>query len=151
MRNGNQATSWLYYKIAGPVEPLSYGWNIISNWAAGAIGAWRGVVSPPIDNSSGASATGGSPVSVSAPSLTPSNNNELQVYFYDSQSHAGPTIALSGALTQRFNSISSKEGFSLAFADLAAPSAQSASPTYVATANISGTAIITAQSVLLIP
>jgi len=62
-----------------------------------------------------------------------------------------PTIALSGALTQRFNSISSKEGFSLAFADLAAPSAQSASPTYVATANISGTAIITAQSVLLIP
>jgi hypothetical protein len=151
MRNGNQATSWLYYKIAGPVEPLSYGWNIISNWAAGAIGAWRGVVSPPIDNSSGASATGGSPVSVSAPSLTPSNNNELQVYFYGSQSHAGPTIALSGALTQRFNSISSKEGFSLAFADLAAPSAQSASPTYVATANISGTAIITAQSVLLIP
>ena len=26
--NGNNATSWLYYKVAGASEPASYGWNL---------------------------------------------------------------------------------------------------------------------------
>ncbi len=149
--NSNLATSWLYYKVAGAVEPAAYGWKIGSNWAAGVIGAWRGAASSPIDDASGTTASGTSPVSASAPSLTPSNNNELQVYFYGAQSHAGPTIALSGALNPRFNAISSKEGFSLAIADLAAPSAHTASATYATTASISGSVVMTAQAVLLKP
>jgi hypothetical protein len=115
------------------------------------MGAWRGASSTPIDNASGATAAGASPVSVSAPSLTPTNNNELQLYFYGSQSHAGPTLALSGSLSQRFDVASTKEGFSLAFADVAAPPANNGSPTYAATASISGTAVMTAQAVLLVP
>ena len=55
--DGNKATSWLYYKVAGANEPASYGWNISSNWAAGAMGAWRGASSSPIDNASGAGAS----------------------------------------------------------------------------------------------
>ena len=39
--NGNKITSWLYYKVAGGNEPSSYGWNLSSQWAAGAMGAWR--------------------------------------------------------------------------------------------------------------
>ncbi len=151
INSGNQATSWLYYKVAGAYEPGSYGWNLGSNWAAGVMGAWRGASSTPIDNASGATASGTSPVSDSAPSLTPSNNNELQLYFYGSQSHAGPTITLANSLNQRFDVASTKEGFSLAFADLAAPPANNGSATYPATATISGTAVMTAQAVLLIP
>ena len=113
VNSGNKATSWLYYKIAGANEPASYGWNISSNWAAGVMGAWRGAAGSPVDNASGATAAGASPISVSAPSLTPNNDSELQVYFYGSQSAAAPTIALSKALTQRFNVRSSKEGFTL--------------------------------------
>ena len=149
--NGNKITSWLYYKVAGANEPASYGWNISSNFAAGVMGAWRGAAVSPIDSSSGATAAGVSPVSDSAPSLSPSSNNELQLYFYASQSHAGPTIALAGALTQRFDSISSKEGFTLAFADLAAPSAHTASAVYPAVANVSGSLAMTAQAILLVP
>jgi hypothetical protein len=148
--NGNKATSWLYYKVAGANEPASYGWNMSSSWAAGVMGAWRGASSSPVDNASGATAAGASPVSDSAPSLTPSSNNELQIYFYGSQAYAGPTITLAGALTQRFDIKSSKEGFTLAFADLAAPSAGTASPTYAATASISGSPVMTAQAILLI-
>jgi hypothetical protein len=149
--NGNQATSWLFYKVAGSNEPASYGWNITSNFAAAVMGAWRGTPGSPIDVTSGATAAGNSPVSASAPSLTPANGGELQLYFYGAQSHAGPAIALSGALAQRFNTTSTKEGFTLAFADLAAPFAHNASPTYPATATISGGAALTAQAILLIP
>ena len=149
--NGNQATSWLYYKVAGSNEPASYGWNITSNWAAGAMGAWRGASSSPLDNAAGATAAGNSPISAAAPSLSPSNNNELQVYFYSAQSHAGPALILSNSLAQRLDVSSSKEGFSLAFGDLAAPPAHNASPTYNATAIISGSEVMTAQAVLLIP
>ena len=150
--NGNQATSWLYYKVAGANESASYGWNISSNWAAGVMGAWRGASVSPVDNTSGSTAAGASPVFDSAPSLISSNNNELQIYFYGSQAHADPTITLSSALTQRFDIGSLKEGFTLAFADLAAPAASNASPTYSATASISGSgAVMTAQAILLIP
>ena len=123
VNNGNKATSWLYFKIAGANEPSSYGWSIGSNWAAGATGAWRGTSSSPLDNSSGAVAISGNPVTVSAPSLSPTNNNELQVYFYGAQSGSAPAIAISSALNQRFDSRSSKEGFALAFADLREPQA----------------------------
>ena len=150
VNSSNKLTSWLYYKVAGPNEPGSYGWNIGSNFAAGVMGAWRGASAAPMDVASGATAAGTSPVSSSAPSLTPANNNELQVYFYGAQAFAGPTITLSNSLTQRFDTISSKEGFSLAFADLAAPSAHTASPTYAAVSSISGSAVMTAQAVLLI-
>jgi hypothetical protein len=149
--SGNKATSWLYYKVAGADEPASYGWNIGANWAAGVMGAWRGASSSPINAASGATAGGTTPIFASAPSLTPGMDNELQVYFYGSQSHAGPTVALSGAITQRFDVASAKEGFTLAFADLAAPSANFASSTYPAVASISGTAVLTAQAILLIP
>jgi hypothetical protein len=147
--NGNKLTSWLYYKVAGASEPASYTWNISSNWAAGVMGAWRGTSSSPIDAASGA-ATGSSSASVAAPSLTPRGSSELQIFFYASQSSSAPILTPSNALTQRFNARSSKEGFTLAYADLAAPPLGVASPTYSATANISG-AVITAQAVLLIP
>jgi hypothetical protein len=148
---GNQITSWLYFRVAGSNEPASFGWSIGSNWAAGVMGAWRGAHASPIDTDSGSTAAGASPVSDSAPALVPNNNNELQIYFYGGQSYAGPTLALSSALVQRFNAKSSKEGFSLSFADLAAPPAESNSTTYSATASISGGAAMTAQDVLLKP
>jgi hypothetical protein len=147
--DGNLITSWLYYKVAGGNEPSSYGWNISSNWAAGVMGDWRGVATAPIDSASGTAVAGSSPLSVSAPSLTPSNNNELQVYFYGAQSHAGPTVALPSVLSQRFDTASSVEGFTVAFGDLAAPSAGNASSTYSATATMSGSIAMTAQAVLL--
>jgi hypothetical protein len=148
---GNQITSWLYYRVAGSNEPASYGWTIGSNWAAGVMGDWRGASASPIDKASGATAAGASPVSDSAPSLVPNNDNELQIYFYSSQAYTGPTLSLSPALSQRFNAKSSKEGFSLSFADVAAPSADNKSPAYPATASISGSAAMTAQDVLLVP
>jgi outer membrane protein assembly factor BamB len=115
------------------------------------MGAWRGATVPPLDSASGATAAGNSPLSGAAPSLTPANNNELQVYFYDSQSSTGPAITLPGAITRRLNATSSKEGFSLAFGDLAAPAAGSASSTYTATATLTGgVPVLTAQAVLLI-
>src|SRR5208283_1651711 len=55
--NGNQITSWLYYKVAGASEPSSYSWTISSQWAAGVMGAWQGAASvSPIDKASGATA-----------------------------------------------------------------------------------------------
>ena len=151
VNNGNKATSWLYYRVAGSAEPASYAWNIGSNWAAGVIGAWRGASVTPVDNSSGSTAAGASPLSDSAPSLAPNNNNELQVYFYGSQSGAAPTITPANALNHRFDVGSSKEGFALAFDDLFAPPAGNGSPTYSATSSIAGTAAMTAQAVLLVP
>jgi hypothetical protein len=147
--SGNQISSWLYYRVAGASEPASYGFKIGSNWAAGVMGAWRGTSSSPLDNASGSAAAGASPVSGSAPSLTPLNSNELQIYFYGAQIAAAPTLAEPGAISQRFNTKSAKEGFALAFGDLRAPTAGTASPTYAATASISGTAVMTAQAVLL--
>jgi hypothetical protein len=150
--NSNRITSWLYYRMAGASEPTSYAWNISSQWAAGAMGAWRNAFPSIIDGASGATAAGPSPLSDAAPSLTPTYSNELQVYFYGSQGSKGPAIALPGAITQRFDTISAKEGFSLGFGDLAAPSAGIASPTYVATATLAGSSpVITAQAILLIP
>jgi len=151
VNSGNEATSWLYYKVADSGEPASYGWSINSNFAAGVMGAWRGASSSPIDTSSGATSAGTSPLSVAASSLTPANNNELQVYFYGSRSHAGPIITLSNALNLRFGTSSSKEGFTLAFADLAAPFANNPSSVYFASARISGGAVMTGQALLLIP
>ncbi len=151
VNNGNKATSWLYYKTAGANEPASYGWNISSNWAAGVMAAWRGASVAPIDSDAGAIASTGNPVSVAAPSLTPSTNNELQIYFYGSQSSSAPAIALTGAQTQRFDAKSSKEGFSLAVADAAAPSTGNPSATYPATASGAGGAAMTGQDILLLP
>jgi hypothetical protein len=160
VNGGNEATSWLYYKVAGANEPASYSWNISSNFAVAVMGAWRGTTLVPIENSSGATAAGNSPITVSAPSLTPNLNHELEVYFYASQAPTAPTLTLSGALNQRFNLSSLKEGFALAFADLPAPFANNASPTYpgtASTANTAGTAgtagsaVITAQAMLLVP
>ena len=150
INSGNQATSWLYDKVAGASEPASYGWQISSNFAVGVMGAWRGATSLPVENASGATAGGASPVSVSAPSLTPNHDHELQLYFYGSQALTAPTITPSNSLTQRFNGSSSSEGFAVAFADLAAPLANNASPIYPATTSVSGNAVITAQAMLLI-
>jgi hypothetical protein len=151
--NSNKITSWLYYHVAGGSEPASYSWRISAQYAVGVMGAWRGASSSsPIDKTSGATAAGPSPLSDAAPSLTPAINNELQIYFYGSQSIAAPTISEPGAITQRANIKSSKEGFTLAFGDLAAPSEGTASPTYVATASFpSGTPVMAAQAVLLRP
>ena len=150
--SGNRITSWLYYKVAGPSEPTSYAWTISSQWAAGVMGAWRGAAVPPIDKAAGAIAGGVSPITDAAPSLTPTNSNELQVYFYGSQSGAGPTITLPAAITRRLDIISAKEGYGLGFGDLAAPLAGTASPTYIAVATQdSSTLVMTAQAVLLIP
>jgi hypothetical protein len=149
--NGNKMTSWLYFKVAGGSEPASYRWNISSQWAAGVMGAWRRAsASSPIDRSSGATAAGAGPISDAAPSLTPANNSELQVYFYGSQSFSAPTITQPGVITQRSNIRSAKEGFTLAFGDLAAVSAGTPSPTYAAMANLpGGMPVMTAQAILL--
>ena len=104
----------------------------------------------PVENSSGATVGGQSPISASAPSLTPSNNHELQIYFYGSQASIAPTVTLSNSLIPRFNLGSSKEGFTLAFADLAAPFAGLASPAYPASANSSSFSVLTAQAVLIV-
>ena len=148
--NLNQATSWLYYKTAGAGEPSSYTWSISSNFAAGLIGAWRGASMTPVENSSGTTNSGLSPVSASAPSLTPSNNQDLEIYFYGSQASAAPSLTLANALTPRFDAGSPNEGFTLAIADLAAPFAGSVSPAYPATANASSFLVMTAQAVLLL-
>ena len=145
----NQATSWLYYRIAGASEPASYAWTIGSNFAAGVMGAWRGASFTPIENASGATGTGASPVSASAPSLTPRSDHELQVYFYGSQSAIAPTLTISSSLNKRFDVGSSKEGFTLSFADIAAPFANMASPSYPATSTTSGSPVLTAQAILL--
>jgi hypothetical protein len=144
-------TSWLYYRVATGSEPSSYTWNIASQYAAGWMGAWRGAASSPLDQSSGSIAAGASPLSDAAPSLTPAANNELQVYFYGSQSASAPTITEPGTITQRANLKSSKEGFALAFGDLAAPSGGIASPTFtaIASTNPGGMPVMTAQAVLL--
>jgi hypothetical protein len=150
--NQNKITSWLYYKVAGANEPASYVWRLSPDWAAGAMGAWRGAALSPIDNASGATAAGFSPVSDASPSLTPANSNEMQVYFYGTQAAVGPTITLPAAITPRFDTTSSKEGYALAFGDLAAPSAGTASSTYTATATLNFySPAMTAQAVLLVP
>jgi MSHA biogenesis protein MshQ len=151
--NGNKMTSWLYYKVATATEPASYGWTISSQYAAGVIGAWQGASSVlPIDNASGATAAGASPLPDAAPSLTPAYNSELQVYFYGAQSAVGPSITLPGAIAERMDASSSKEGFGLGFGDRAATSAGIPSPAYTAIAfQDSGTLVMTAQPVLLIP
>jgi len=150
INNLNQETSWLYYKVAGANEPPTYTWSISSNFAVGVIGVWRGASVSPVENSSGTTASGLSSISGSAPSLTPANNHDLQIFFYGSQASSAPTLTLSNALTQRFNIASSKEGFALAFADQAAPFAGIASPSYPATANSSSFSVLTAQAVLLV-
>ncbi len=151
--SANKITSWLYYRVAGNSEPASYSWSIASQYAAGIMGAWRGAsASSPVDQSSGAGASGASPVSDAAPSLTPTNNHELQVYFYGAQGVSSPSITEPGAIAQRTNAKSSKEGFTLAFGDLAAPSQGVASPTYAAMASIaSSSPVLTAQALLLRP
>ena len=153
---GNQMTSWLYYKVADSIEPPSYAWNISLQYAAGVMRAWRGALaSSPIDQSSGATAAGTNPVSVQAPSLTSANNNELQVYFYGAQAFAAPIITEPATITERLNEMSTQEGFTLAFGDLAAPPGGTVSPTYVAmaTSNIPNGSppVMAAQAVLLVP
>ena len=153
---GNQMTSWLYYKVADSIEPPSYAWNISLQYAAGVMRAWRGALaSSPIDQSSGATAAGTNPVSVQAPSLTSANNNELQVYFYGAQAFAAPIITEPATITERLNEMSTQEGFTLAFGDLAAPPGGTVSPTYVAmaTSNIpdGSPPVMAAQAVLLVP
>ena len=147
VNSGDKASTWLYYRIAGASEPASYSWSIGANWAAGVMGAWRGVSSTPIDQASGATGAGVS-VSIAAPSQVPVANNELQVYFYAAQSASAPAITMSNSLNGRFNTRSSKEGFTLAFADIAAPSAGNASPSYPASTT---NAAMTAQALLIIP
>ena len=150
VNGGNKMTSWMYYKVAGAGEPASYSWNIAPQYAAGVMGDWRGASLTPLDQSSGATATG-NPALAAAPSLTPSNNGELQVYFYGSQSGSTSTITEPTAITSLTNDQSSKEGFTLAFGDLAAPSQGIASPTYNANSSGAGGVALTAQAVLLIP
>jgi hypothetical protein len=149
--NQSKITSWLYYKIAGASEPASYTWSLASQYAAGVMGAWRGAsLASTIDNSSGATNAGMSPISDSAPSLTPSSNSELQVYFYGAQTSSAPTITESGAISSRSNFMSAKEGFTLAFGDLTAPPGGTTSLLYPATANFgSSILVLTAQAVLL--
>ena len=145
VNSGNKATSWLYYRIAGSNEPSSYSWSIIPNWAAGTMGAWRGASNTPVNKSSGATAASAS-ISLAAPSMVPASNNEQQIYFYGAQSSSAPSIGLPNGLNLRFDSRSSKEGFTLAFADAGAPAVGVSTSSYLAT---SGSAAMTAQAILL--
>ncbi len=150
--SSNQATSWLYYRTAGASEPGSYTWTITSNFAVGVMGAWRGASLLPVENASGMTASGTSPVSVSVLSMTPNNNHDLQVLFYGAQAPSAPSLSLSTLLTQRFNMSSANEGFALAFGDIAAPFAHTASSVYPAVSTLSGggTEVVIAQAMLLI-
>jgi hypothetical protein len=147
----NKITSWLYFKRAGASGPASYSWGITPQFAAGAMGAWRGASSSPIEQSSGASANSGKPVIASAPSLTPMQNGDQQIYFYGSQDSKAPIIGQLNPIN--FHSVlsSTQEGFTLAFGDLAAPAQGVASPTYIvsATSQTNGTPVLTAQAVLV--
>jgi len=152
----NRMTSWLYFKVAGISEPISYTWTISSQYAAAAIRAWRGASSSsPIDQAFGATAAAASPASITAPSLTPTQNNELQVYFYGAQDAAAPMITEPQTITQRLNTMSVKEGFTVAFGDLAAPPEGTPSPANTATvsSNLCGSLplALSAQTVLLVP
>ena len=147
----NKLTSWLYYKVAGVNEPSSYAWSITPGWAGES--SVRGEMLPPRR-----SITLREPLrraSVRFPSQhrhwRRATTAKCNVYFYGAQAFAGPTITPSGGLAQRFNAKSSKEGFTLAIGDLGAPLAGIASPTYTASATISGTAAMTGQAVLLAP
>ena len=146
---GSAYCSWLYYKIAAS-EPFSYSWNISSQFAAGVMGDWRGVSGSPIDTTSGTTAVGNPAVS-GAPSLTPIGSGELQVYFYAGPKLRAPVISQPGAIMSLANDPSSKEGFTLAFGQLAAPFGGVPSPVYNASATGSGPVVMTAQAVLLIP
>ncbi len=148
--NGNQMTSWLYYHVAGGSEPGSYSWSISQQYAAALMGDWRGASGTPIDSESG-TIVPGNPAVVAAPSLTPAHNGELQVYFYGSQNFSAPNITEPAAITSVANDRSSKEGFTIAFGQLAAPFMGNASPTYNATSSGSGPVVLSAQAVLLIP
>ncbi len=145
----DKITSWTFYKIAGASEPASYSWQFSSQWVAGIMGAWRGAAISPLDGASGVAVAGVSPVSASAPSLTPSHNGDWQIYFYGSQGSTGPAIVLPGGITQRSNKTSSKEGFALAFGDVAAPSSGVASPLFQA--RETGGGVMSAQAILLVP
>ena len=146
---GNQLSSWLYYKVAAS-EPGSYNWSISQQYAAGVMGAWSGVGSPFLDGNSGATISG-NPAVVAAPSLTPSHSGEMQVYFYGAQNLKAPNLTQSSAIVTLETFPSSKEGFTLAFGQLAAPFQGNASPTYNATATGSGPVVLSAQAVLLVP
>ena len=86
---------------------------------------------------------------MAAPSLTPANNNELQVYFYGAQNSGSPSISEPAAITSRANVTSTKEDVAIALGDLAAPSMGNPSLTYDATGSGSGTVVLSAQAVLL--
>jgi len=152
--NGNQMTSWLYYKIAGASEPGSYGWNIAPQYAAGLMGAWRNTTASPLDMSSGAFSAGTGPIAMTAPALVPTNDMELQIYFYGAQSFIAPVIGQPSQIIQRTTDRSSIEGFTLGIGELAAPSHGNLSLTYTGSANTSipgGSLVGTSQAVLLIP
>ena len=100
--NGNQMTSWLYYHVAGGSEPGSYSWSIAQQYAAGLMGDWRGVSGSPIDSASG-TVVPGNPAIAAAPSLTPSQNGEMQVYFYGSQNFSAPNITESASIISLAN------------------------------------------------
>src|SRR5208283_2937273 len=141
--NSNRITSWLYYKIASNSEPSPYSWGIGSEWAVGAMGAWRGAMAAPIDIATGNVEIGNSPVSASPPTASPTYSNELRICFYASQGGSAPGLSLPGALTERLSVGSSKEGFSIGFGDANA----AASGNYSATETGSG--VLTAQSILI--
>ncbi len=142
--NSNRITSWLYYKIAGNSEPSSYAWSIGSQWAVGAMGAWRGSMSAPIDIATGTVAIGNSPVSASPPTSNPTYSNELRICFYASQGGSAPGLSLPGTLSERLSVGSSKEGFRLGFGDANA----AASGNFSATETGSG--VLSAQSILIV-
>ncbi len=63
-----------------------------------------------------------------------------------------PGLEGSGTITDRTDVVSSKEGFGLGFGDLVAPFSGTPSPTYTAVATQdSGTLVMSAQAILLIP
>ncbi len=153
---GDQLTSWLYLQACEEHRAGHLYRTITPPFVAGVMRFYRGVSqTTPIDQSSGATASGANPISAAAPSLTPGTNNELQVYLYGAQGFLPPVITEPQGITQRLNTMSPKEGFTLAFGDLAAPAEGTASPTFsaLATSNVPGGTppVLTAEAVLLVP
>jgi hypothetical protein len=144
----NNSTSWFYWKKAGASETAAT-FTISSQYAMSCSIAYSAAdESTPIDVTGGQSGTSSSP---SSPSVTPRQNGDILVALYMGQAASAPTCTLSGSLTSRYNNASTKEGFTLACGDVAAPAAATSSSAYAAGWSGAGIVSESATTILIPP
>jgi hypothetical protein len=97
--SGTQISSFIYYKVAGAVEPSSYAWTTTASRTAGGIAAYSGVsTTNPVDVSSG---TNGSSTSLDAPSVTTTIANDMLVGFWTARQQS--VSGTPASMTQRWS------------------------------------------------